>query len=189
MAASGGPDTAQGLAPSGLKIYISPFGTTMPVDESIALASTWYDLGYLAEDGQAFNEDRTVNQTFTYTGELFRETVTRRLYTLEGTLLQHNSQALQAVYGGGVTTVVGDLATFTPPSGRTNRPFAAILEMVDGTNAHRILVPKVTSAAGANRPIAAGVVSMPLRLSVTATIGVAPWTEITNDVTAFSALA
>lgn len=188
MAASGGPNTAQGLAPSGLKVYIAPFGTTMPADATTAVASTWYDLGYLAEDGQAFNEDKTTNQTFAYTGELFRETVTRRLYTLEAVLLQHNSQALQAVYGGGAVVVASGLATFTPPSGRTNTPFAAILELVDGSNAHRILVPKVTSSAGASRPIAAGVVTMPLRLAITATLGVAPWTEITNDVTNFPAL-
>lgn len=189
MAPSGGPNSAQAFAPSSLKVYVAPVGTTMPADATTALASTWYDFGYLAEDGQAFDEDRTLNQTFSYEGVLVRETVTRRVYTITGNLLQQNSQLLQVAYGGGTVTVVGGLATFTPASGRVNTPFASILEWVDGSNAHRILVPKVTSATGASRPFGQGVIQTPLRLSITATTGVAPWTEITNDVTNFPVIS
>lgn len=189
MTASGGPNTAQAFSPTSLKLYTAPFGTTMPVDATVALASTWWDYGYLAEQGQTFDEDRTVVQTFDYTGTLVRETVTRRVYNIGGNLLQINSQVLQTTNGGGAVVVASSLATFTPPSGRTNTPFAAILEWVDGSNAHRILVPKVTSSVGASRPFGQGVLETPLRLAITATLGIAPYTEITNDVTNFPALA
>jgi hypothetical protein len=188
MTALGGPNTAQAFSPSLLKIYIAPLGTTMPADATTAMASTYFDFGYFAEDGQAFNEDRTVAQTFAWSGELVKETVTRRVYTITGNLLQQNSQLLQAAYGGGSVAVTGGLATFTPPSGRANTPFACVLEWVDGSNAHRILVPKVTSGTGASRPFAQGVITTPISLSITATIGVPPFTEITNDVTNFPVL-
>lgn len=188
MAPSGGANTAQAFAPSSLKIYTAPFGTAMPADATTALASTWYDYGYLAEDGQSFDEDRTLSQTFDYGGTLVREVVTRRIYTISGNLLQLNSQVLQTTNGGGSVAVTGGLATYTPPSGRTNTPFASILEWVDGSNAHRILVPKVTSAVGASRPFGQGVLQTPLRLTITATLGIAPYTEITNDVTNFPVL-
>lgn len=188
MAASGGPNTAQAFAPSGLKIYTAPFGTTMPADATTAVASTWWDYGYLAEEGQSFDEDRTVFQQFAYTGELVREVVQRRVYTIAGSLLQKNSQVLQTTAGGGAVVVASSLATFTPPTGRSNSPFAAILEWVDGTSAHRILVPRVTSATGASQTFGAVLVT-PLRLTITATLGVAPYTEITNDTTNFPALA
>lgn len=188
MTAAGGPNTAQAFSPSLLKFYVSPFGTTMPADATTALAGTWYDLGYFAEDGQAFNEDRTVAQTFAWSGELVKETVTRRVYTVTGNLLQQNSQMLETSYGGGAVVVASSLSTFTPPSGRTNTPYACVLEWVDGSSAHRILIPKVTSGTGASRPFGQGVITTPLSLSITATIGVAPWTEITNDVTNFPAL-
>lgn len=188
MAASGGPNSAQAFAPSSLKIYTAPFGTTMPVDASVALATAWWDHGYLSEDGLAFNEDKTLNQTFSYEGTLVRETVTRRVYQLTGTLLQQNSTLLQVTSGGGSVAVTGGLATFTPATGRTNTPYAAILEWIDGTNNHRILIPKVTSSTGASRPFGQGVIAIPISLTVTATTGVAPWTEITNDVTNFPVL-
>lgn len=187
MTASGGPDTAQAFAPSGLKIYTADFGTSMPADATTAVASDWWDYGYLAEEGQAFDEDRSVFQQFAYTGELVREVVQRRVYTIAGNLLQMNSQVLQTTAGGGAVVVASSLATFTPPTGRSNAPFAAILEWVDGNNAHRILVPRVTSATGASRQFGTVLVT-PIRLTVTATLGVAPWTEITNDVTNFPAL-
>lgn len=185
MAASGGPNTAQAFAPNTLKIYTAPFGTTMPVDATVALASTWWDYGYLAEEGQTFDEDRTIFQQFEFGGTLVREIVQRRVYTIAGNLLQLNSNVLQVTNGGGAVGVSGSLATYTPPTGRTNTPFAAILEWVDGANAHRILAPKVTSATGASRPFGQGVLQTPLRLTITATLGIAPYTEITNDVVNF----
>ena len=189
MTASGGPNTAQAFAPSQIKVYTAPFGTTMPVDATVALASTWWDYGYLAEENIAFNEERTIFQQFEYGGSLVREIVQRRVYSIAGNLLQLNSQVLQTTNGGGSVAVSGAVATFTPPTGRTNTPFAAILEWVDGSSAHRILVPRVTSAVGASRPFGQGVLQTPIRLTITATLGVAPYTEITNDTTNFPVLA
>jgi len=188
MAASGGPNSAQAFAPSKLRIYVAPLGTTMPVDSAVAMSTPFYDLGFLAEDGLAFNEDKTTNQTFDYEGVLVRETVTRRIYTITGTLLQQNSQLNAVTYGGGVTTVAGSVSTFTPPSGRTNTPYAVVLEWVDGTVSSRYLIPKATSSSGASKPFGQGVTATPLTLTVTATNGVAPWTMVSSDITTFPAL-
>jgi hypothetical protein len=188
MAASGGPNTAQAFAPSRLRVYVAPLGTTMPIDSAVAMATTFYDLGFLEESGVTFNEDKTTNQVFDYEGNLVREVVTRRVYTIAGTLLQMNSQLEALNYGGGVTTVAGAVSTFTPPAGRTNTPYAVVLEWVDGAVSTRYLIPKATSSTGAQRPFAQGVVQSPISLLVTATNGVAPWTKVTSDVTSFPAL-
>lgn len=188
MAASGGPNSAQAFAPSRLRLYTAPFGTTMPVDSVVAMAATFWDHGFISEDGLTFNEDKTTNQTFDYEGNLVRETVTRRVYTITGTLLQMNSQLNAVNYGGGVTTVATGVSTFIPPSGRVNTPYAGVLEWVDGTSSARYLVPKVTSSTGASRPFGPGVVATPISLTITATLGVAPWSLVSNDVVNFPAL-
>lgn len=188
MAASGGINTAQAFAPSRLRIYTAPLGTTMPIDAVVAMATTFYDLGSLAEDGAVFNEDKSSTPTYDYEGNLVRDVVTRRTYTLTGTLLQQNSQLDAVTYGGGVTTVVGGVSTYVPPSGRTNTPYAAVLEWVDGATSVRYLIPKLTSSTGASKPFSQGVVATPITLTINATTGVAPWSRVSNNVTDFPAL-
>ena len=165
-------------------VYLAPVGTAMPTDTA-ALPADWVDLGYVTEDGVAFNFDRETEDLNSWQGDKVRVLTMREPKSIEFALMQTNVDVVTAALGGGEVTADSGNTTFTytPPAEGTNTPHALVVEFDDGTLVYRYNFPKVQLDGGVQFTLTrSGAVTYPLNFGVLdPDAGVAPFTIITND--------
>lgn len=187
-------DSTQTVVPSSATLWIAPTGTTAPTNVTTAMgtvAAAWKDVGLIAEDGLAFGEDKQNFDVRAFgISAPVREGIRSKVNSLTVQLLQHNTLNFQTVYGGGTVTITSGTAKFTPPSDKLLTPVMACLEYADGTGyIERLVIPSCSARDGVQRVFPNdGAVVLPLTLTALGgTAGVAPWYELSNNTTAFTA--
>lgn len=145
--AKDGTQTVAGLAGG---LYIAPVGTAFPASITTAPSVTWTDLGYFRTDGLTKSKEVTSTDIKGWPGGVtIRSLITETVEGIQGTLLQViNPEAWKLVNGGGAFAG----GVYTPPAGDQDYRVAVILELQDGVNKMRFLVPNAKNVASANMP-------------------------------------
>lgn len=172
-------DAAETIAGLAGGLYVAPVATAMPATVGDPIASPWVDLGYFRTDGLTKSKEVTSADIKAWPGGVtVRTLITESVEGIQGTLMQILSQdAWQLANGGG--TFSGGV--YTPPVGDEDYNVAAILEILDGDNIVRFLVPKVKNVASLAMPFPSeDVAEAPLDLRFQATSGAGLYTVQTN---------
>jgi hypothetical protein len=141
---SGGGTAGTALA------WFGPTGTTAPTSATSSLNAAFKDAGWISEDGltKAVAEETTDIPAF---GTLVpvRKLVTKSEFSFKLTMLEHNAVSLSVynrlpVTGSGTIVIetVGGTTDWTEGTHRTQK-YAAVFDLVDGTNHLRCYCPSV----------------------------------------------
>lgn len=127
----------------------APYGTAAPTDATTALAAAFVDSGAISEDGVTISlpssGDRNVLNMW-QNGAVVRtlRTLTDDLASVSFTFLETNKTSVETYFGVTVTQTASH-GTFdyspTLPS-----PFTYVLDVLDGSNAHRYFIPRGVKA-------------------------------------------
>lgn len=172
------------MVPGTFRCYVAPVGTTAPADETTAMPSGWVEVGYTTEDGTSFTTNPTFNEIRSHQSD-YPTRIIKTADTADAalTLQEWSKQNFITAFGGGtVTAVTAGHYRFDPPSSGSSTPVAICLELVDGSKAYRVIMPKVRAKTGVTLPLhktdAAG---LPITLSAEASSSALPWYMLTND--------
>lgn len=115
--------------------YFAPLGSTLPTDASTPLDPTFKEVGYLTEDGtvMSFGETNTDIKAW-QNAQVVRRLLTEQVVTFALSLMETNVRSLELWSGAAVTTKFEIKAGVAP-----HKSF--ILEVIDGTNVIRIVIP------------------------------------------------
>jgi hypothetical protein len=105
------------VAASG-SVYVAPLDTTVPETPATPLSAPFVELGYVTEDGVAFNNAPTVEEIRAWQKAVpVKRFVTGRDAVVTFTLQQFNPDNFALAFGGGeVTEVDPGIFQFEPPS-------------------------------------------------------------------------
>jgi hypothetical protein len=151
---SGGGTAGTALA------WYAPTGSTAPVDAAAALNASFKDAGWISEDGltRSVSEDVTDIPAF---GTLVpvRKIVTKSEFSFKVTMLETNPISL-AVYNRlpltGITVDPDDGTTDWTEGAHRVQKYAAVFDMVDGTNHLRAYCPSVEVTGRDDTEVKAG---------------------------------
>jgi hypothetical protein len=154
LAGVGGGGTGSSLA------YFAPQGTAAPTDATTALAAAYRDAGWVTEDGltRAVAEDSTDINAFG-SGAPVRTLVTNSRVTFAMGFLESNPISLAIYHRLALTAITPVAATgafdLTEGAHRTQK-YAAVFEIVDGSNHLRAFCPSVEVTDRADLSVTAG---------------------------------
>lgn len=173
------------------RLYLAPVGTAAPVDPVTAPAAAWKDVGYFTPDSLAWSTDPNFEEVQSHQSNY----PTRRWQTSDAANIEVDLQEwsvlnFQAVYGGGTIVtvpasvgppVVAEHYKFSPPAVGARTETAAMIEIVDGTNIFRMVVPRCQQNEGAEISLERTSEStLPLRLTVIGSDVGDPWYLMTT---------
>lgn len=176
-------DSAELLVGASGNIYVGSLGSTLPTNATAAPDAAFKELGYATEDGVSVtNGLETVEISGWQSFYALRRIVTARNFQVSFTLMQWNYDTAAFALGGATVTGASPNYTITPPAVASIDERAMIIDLIDGSNKLRWVLPRgmvtdnVTSQFQRN---AAGV--LPITFSVTTPSGGAqPWTAYVN---------
>jgi hypothetical protein len=127
-------------------LYIGTPGATItaPTDEDTAVDTDLVQVGFLTEDGVTFRDGKEVGSLRAWqTPYDVRRFVTGRMFELEFSLMQWNWHTVPFAFGGGTLTepTAGEYK-YVPPDGADLDERALVLDWLDGTEIHRLWVPR-----------------------------------------------
>ena len=172
------------LTPSRTEVFLAPVGTAAPTALDTILP-IWINVGFTTadsltfettptwEDVNAAQSDYPVKQVQTADGAAFQVD-----------LQQWNRKNFQTVYGGGTFEEIGTgtgIYKFTPPAIGEVAETAALIRVREGSKTIIWVVPKCQQTEGVSTALNKGATStLPLRLKVLGSDGVAPWYILSN---------
>jgi hypothetical protein len=179
------PTAANIVIPQMARVWLAVVGTAAPADPEIAPAPAWKDVGYFTPDSLGWSTDPSFEEVRSHQSAY----PTRRFQTedsasVEVDLQEWSGDNFKAVYGGGeIVDVAGPPAhfKFTPPEigGRTET--AVMIEIIDGTNHLRRIIPRAFQVEGVEQSFNRTSESvLPLRLAVLGSDAADPWYDITD---------
>jgi len=122
--------------------YSAPAGTTLPTDNTTALAAAFVDLGYISDAGVIEKQATSTTQIKAWqNGDTVREVQTDHTLTYQFAMIETKVDSLKAFYGDDkVTTGTGSNWT-AEISGEQGNRGEWVFEVIDGTHTIRIVVP------------------------------------------------
>jgi hypothetical protein len=147
------------------------------VDPVAAPDAAWKDVGFFTPDSLSWSTDPSFEEVTSHQSNYpTRRWQTSDSATVEVDLQEWSLTNFQAVYGGG--TVVEVAASpgppeivlhykFSPPAIGTRTQTACMIEIIDGTQHYRMIIPKCEQSEGAEMSLEKTSEStLPLRLSI-----------------------
>lgn len=165
------------------QVFVAPVGTVMPTDVTTALGVAFVGLGYTTPDGVTLSPTQDTNDVSAWQSFYpIDRRVTSRDFSISFSLLQVNKETFKLTFGGGTWTTATGTHKFTPPAAEEIDYRAAIVELVDGANTTRVLVPKVmVSDPGAIQVRRSDPASVDITLGLVTTGSGDPFTVLSND--------
>lgn len=118
-------------------IYIAPFGTALPADNTTALASAFTSVGYLGEDGLEMSEEFSSNDITAYGGAVVRNLQTGYAAKVKFTMIETAKKALETYYGSRNVSITNKVATIKGNGDRTEQ-VVLVIDQIDGTFKRRV---------------------------------------------------
>lgn len=123
-------------------VYTAPLLTSYPTDTTSAWDAGWVDLGYVSEDGvtESYSDDSEVIKAW-QGGVTVRTVITSTEATFAFTLLETKKAAWELYHKGSLLTDDGTTASMSVKNATADEKMFG-LDVVDGTNHVRIIVPR-----------------------------------------------
>lgn len=122
-------------------------GSTAPVDASSALAAAWKNMGMITEDGLTEKISTSSKDVKAYGSvQIQRKIITDSSMSFDLTFLESNARVKEIYYGLAFNTLSPGVGTgaFSLSFGTyTRQLFAAVFDIIDGTNRIRKYCPQV----------------------------------------------
>jgi len=138
--------SAAGADGTGL-LWMAPTGSTAPVDSGTALAAAWKNMGGLTEAGVSIKNETSTKDFKIYGSTAIQRTlVTEQKTSIEVTYAELNQYSAAVFFRQGLTAITPAASTgvFEVTSGTyTRQLYAAVVDMIDGTNRLRFYFPQV----------------------------------------------
>lgn len=169
---------------SGGSVWIAPVGTTLPTNISGALNGSFYDLGFISEDGIALSSSSDVADIGAFQSLMpVRKVVTGRTFDLSFTIREWSAEAVLFAFGGGDITEAGGVYTFTPPAaGDAIYERALVAQWNDGGKSYRLVIPRGVVSDTVETTIARDAAAdLPITFSVLATDEATPGYYLISD--------
>lgn len=165
------------------EVYVAPVGTAMPTDLATALNVAFIGLGYTTEDGVTLTPSQDVNNIPAWQSLYpVDRRVTSRDLNVNFSLLQVNKESWKLTFGGGTWSTVTGVHKFVPPAPETIDFRAVVVELIDGTNKTRVLIPKVmVSDPGAIQVRRSDPAAIDITLGLVTTGSGDPFNVLSND--------
>lgn len=120
-------------------VSAAPSGTALPTDPTTGLNGAFTDLGFVSEDGVAQSIAQDTTEIKAWGGSTIRKIQTSHTVEYKLALLETNPDALGAYYGtANVDTTFLNAVTIVS---ETNERQSWVIDVVDGTNLVRIVIP------------------------------------------------
>jgi hypothetical protein len=122
-------------------VHMAPAGTTLPTSIAGALNGAFVDLGYISEDGiTASNDVETTDLKGWQNAAVVRTLQTGHNFTLSFSMLETNAHTLE-LYFNDYTPGPGGTDALVKMTGDQGWRGCLVLDIVDGTNDMRIVLP------------------------------------------------
>lgn len=117
-------------------IYGAPTGTTLPTAEVQGINAAFVNLGYISDAGVVQSISRDTTSIKAWGGDEVRKIATSHELSYNFTMLETNSASLETYYGDQT-----DPAAVTQIKSQSGLRQAWVIDVVDGTNLIRIVIP------------------------------------------------
>jgi hypothetical protein len=164
-------------------VRFAPVGTAVPTDLTTAYSGTWVDVGYLGEDGIAFDPSVDVNQIMAMQDFYpVRTIVTQRGLDITLPLLEWKKGNIELALGGGSVATTSGVHKYTPPAPEDVMEKAMAIAWADGDKDYRwhfarVMVTDLASFTLARTDPA----TLPITVAVMGATGVDPFHMLTDD--------
>ena len=129
--------------------FSAPTGTTLPTDNTTALASAFDNIGYISDGGIVESEEESSNDVVDMNGDVVAVLNASQKETIKITLISLNVRTLKEYYGHSNVTATSSLISVTHnTTPRSSRSYVFELLLKDGRKWRKV-VPngKVTSVS------------------------------------------
>jgi hypothetical protein len=128
-------------------VWMAPTGSTAPTDATTALAAAWKNMGGITEAGVTIKQaTSTTKKKFYGSPAVQRTLVTDQEYTVDVVWGEVNARTMEVTYRKALNSITPAVTTgaFSTTAGTYVRQlYAAVVDMVDGTNHIRYYFPSV----------------------------------------------
>lgn len=127
--------------------FHAPAGTALPTDSSTALNVAFKGLGYVGEDGVAFNPARSTDKKKAWGGDIVKVTQSEYSETWTATFIEYrNAEVQKMIFGSAnVTVTAATVSSGTLMAIKHNGDILPreeyVFEMLEGTGATRVVLP------------------------------------------------
>lgn len=123
------------------EVSVAPSGSTLPTTAAGALDAAFKGLGYVSEDGVTETRDRSTDTIKAWqNSDTVRTVVTDATLTFQFALLETKKEVVEAFYGATVTSGASD-GNFVIVPANTGNKKAWVIDVIDGTELYRIIIP------------------------------------------------
>lgn len=138
--------SAAGADGTGL-MWVAVSGSTAPTDASSALAAAWKNVGMISEDGLGGKVNTSSKDIKAYGSiQIQRKIITESSLSFDITMIETNSRSQELYWGlalNSISPTVGTGAFSFTFGTYTRQLFAAVFDIIDGTNRLRYYCPQV----------------------------------------------
>lgn len=173
-------------------IWVAPVGTPLPTTPTATPNSLFLSLGYTTEDGVKFTDERTLAEINAWQSFYpVRRIITGRNATVEFTLEEWDRKSISLAFGGGTwSSPSAGVYKYAPPSPSTIDTRAMIIDVVDGTENYRILIPQGMVTSNTETTFSrTGASLLPITFGVVGQDAVDPWDLLTDSTAADAIIA
>lgn len=164
------------------RIYVAPWGTTLPELASDVLDAAFVDLGYISEDGA----HQTGNASFL--AERHWNSLHRNLQYLSGreaswefTPLNYDATIAALEHAGGTFTDLDEGRRFDPPAGDTPPVLSFVIDADDGDLRIRTVIERAVVVSSIDRTYSAQPTISTVTLAPIPVLGQPPSYELWSD--------
>ncbi len=138
--------SAAGADGTGL-FWVAVSGSTAPTDASSALAAAWKNVGMISEDGLGGKVNTSSKDIKAYGSiQIQRKIITESSLSFDITMIETNARSQELYWGlalNSISPTVGTGAFNFTFGTYTRQLFAAVFDIIDGTNRLRYYCPSV----------------------------------------------
>lgn len=177
-------DAAQLVIAGTGTINVAPFGTALPEEVDSALHADFDPLGFITEDGAKFTDSKTIVDIAAWQSfYAVRKIITMREGLIEATLMEWDRRTVGLAFGGGTWTEPSPGSfVYTPPAPEYIDHRSLVVDINDGTNAWRIVIPKGIVVSNTESQFTrTGPALLPITFGVVGQDGVDPWYLATDS--------
>jgi hypothetical protein len=137
-------NTKEIVVAAGGSIRVAPVGTAPPVDESVAFAGTWVDLGAVSDEGAKVKRDISQEAIKVWrTKTPAKRFITEVNLTVELTLREWNELSIPLAFGGGAWVANGaGKVRYSIPSTPSIDERAFALDWTSEGYKYRLIIPR-----------------------------------------------
>ena len=131
-------------------VFLAPKGTTVPTDATTALAGAYVNMGYISEDGYAYEMSTDTEEIKDWNGRtvLTEQSSYTETYTVN--FLETKADTLKAIFGAANVTEAGGVITVKSTGAALEEHVLVIEVALTGGRVNRIVVPhaKIADRSG-----------------------------------------